>query len=144
MNNTEIIAALREMLPDGVDVHLPPPIIDLIGLEFMEYIPGKSMRARCPAAHKLTGPLGVVQGGVLGVALDASYGSLAYLEMQQPCVTITMDLRFVRPLPGDGQDFEVLVAVLDKTRNFLLMEGQATNAEGKTVARSTTTMKLMG
>lgn len=143
MNNDAVIAHLRDMLPDGVEIELPPPIVKELGLEFVEYLPGEAVMARCPAAHKLTGPMGVVQGGVVGVALDAAYGTLAYLEMKQPCITITMDLSFVRPLLGDGQDFHVRVSILDQTRNFILMDGHATNHQGKTVARSTTTMKLM-
>ncbi len=144
MNNEEITAALRALLPEGLEAELPPPVIVELGLYFTDYLPGTAMTARCPAARKTTGPFGIVQGGILGVALDAVYGTLAYLEMKQPCVSISMDLNFVRPLPGDGQEFEIRTGVQETTRNFILMDGRITNQAGKTIARSTTTMKLMG
>ena len=139
----QIDQELAELIPEGIALELPPPIFEELGLRFTGDAPNESLSATFPYQKKFTNPMGVYQGGVQGAALDACYGTLAFLATKKPCVSVSMDTCFIRPLTAEQESFTVKVWLREVTRTLVFMEGEARLANGKLAATSSTIMKPM-
>lgn len=139
----QIDTELAALLPEGITLELPPPIFEELGLQFTDYVPDASLAATFPYQKKFTNPMGIYQGGIQGAALDACYGTLAFLATKKPCVSVSMDVCYVRPLNAEQPSFTVKVWLREVTRTLVFMEGEATLANGKLAATSSTIMKPM-
>lgn len=139
----QIFETLRQYLPEGLSLAIPPPVFLELGGRFTEYGESKTLKAVYPALQKFTNPMGSVQGGVVGAALDANYGSLAFIATRIPHVTVTMDTTFIRPILADNRDYIVEVRIRAQTRTLLFMDGEVYTQDGKLAATSTTTMAAL-
>lgn len=83
-----------------------------------------------PYAAHLCNPQGSVHGGVITTALDISMGHLCqrYLSV---AVTVEMQMRFFRPLTGEGT---CTGRVVRAGRRLVHLESRMTDAQGRLVA----------
>jgi len=142
---SKLVEALTASVSGAPGLEVPPKCFVDMGAEFVDFEAGKRMRVRFPVYERYAGPTGYMQGGMLTAAFDNTYGPFSYLTAKKPCVTITIDTHFLRPVKADGsQQVEVEVNLRARTRALLFIEGECYNSRNKVVAASTTTMAVVG
>ncbi len=88
-----------------------------------------------PFAAHLTNPQGSVHGGVLATAMDVSMGHLCH-RFLSTAVTLEMQVRFFRPLTGDGR---CTGRLLRAGRRIVHLESRLTDESQRPVAAATAT-----
>ena len=83
-----------------------------------------------PYAPFLCNPQGSVHGGVITTAMDISMGHLCHRYLST-AMTIEMQVRFFRPLRGDGQ---CTGRLLRPGRRIVHLESRLTDQDGKLAA----------
>jgi len=139
-----ILERIRSVAPPGVTLEIPPKVFTELGMRFVSLVPDKSLTCRFPLQGRFANPMGVFQGGIMTAALDAAFGCLAFLAVGGPCVSLTIETAFIRPLAvRDNGFFTVEVAVRSITKAFVFLEGSARNENGEMVAAASTVMKVL-
>lgn len=127
----------------GFSMQLPPPTLAELQLEYLEIIPGEKMRAKLPFQQRFTNPAGVYQGGFLGAAIDEVFGPLSYVTSQTICMTLSMNLTFLKPFTVKMGHVEINAMVLQKTRNFIFMRAEVLSPRGDLLAHSEAHVAIM-
>jgi len=76
-----------------------------LGLRFKKEAPGLVARFQPTAGHR--GPPGFLHGGIAATVLDETMASLGWALDDVPCVTATLELRYRKPVPLDGQPIRI-------------------------------------
>ena len=101
-----------------------------LGLEISYDDDEQTCTVRLPYARHLGNPQGSVHGGIITTAMDISMGHLCHRYLST-AMTIEMQMRFFRPLTGDG----IATGRLIKPgRRLVHLESRMTDAEGRLVA----------
>jgi acyl-coenzyme A thioesterase PaaI-like protein len=125
-----------EVKEAGMDVALPPPSMLELGLHYLEVKPGVSMKANLPFQDRFTNPLGTFQGGILAAGLDDVFGPLSYVTSGRPCMTLSLNTTFLKPFTMKMGYCVLEVLVLQKTKSFIFMRGEARSPEGELLAHA--------
>lgn len=99
-----------------------------------------TIRASWPLPDRHRGPTGVVQGGVVTALFDNTFGPLAYLSGEGFFVSLDLQTTFVRPLGRARRRVEIAAELVDRTRRFLILRGEALPEDGSRAALCETTM----
>ncbi len=127
----------------GVRLTLPPPSLQELGLEYLEVSPGKKILARVPFQSKFTNPIGLYQGGFLAAALDEVFGPLSYITAQGPCMTLAMNVSYLKAFT-QKQGFCLIEAeVLKKTSTLIFMRADVKTPEGDLMAHAETHVSIL-
>jgi uncharacterized protein (TIGR00369 family) len=119
-------------------VKLPPPVAELLGIEFVSG-GGGECTMRLEAGERHANPMGTIHGGILGDVADAAMG-MAYasqLEQGESFTTLELKINFLRPfwtgtLLAHGR-------VVHRGRSVGLTECDVVDAEGRLIARASST-----
>ncbi len=123
-------------------IKLPPDSAIELKSEFIEYIPKKSLKVNFPVQQKHTGPLGILQGGILTAFFDDTFGPLCYATLGKPMVTIDIQVHFIRNAkPGDI--ITIKAEVVSRGKQIIFLKGEAINQKGKLIATSTTSALIL-
>ena len=133
--NDEIQQLLRRT---GPDAKFPPNCFVSMKAEFVEYISRESLTVSFPVMDESLNPLSTMQGGFLVAAFDNVFGPLSYLAAQRPCLTLTLNTNFIRPVPR-GDRLTVTAKVVSRSREVLHLEARAFDSKQKLVATSSAT-----
>jgi uncharacterized protein (TIGR00369 family) len=106
-----------------------------LGLQISYDDTEQSCRVVLPYARHLCNPQGSMHGGIITTALDISMGHLSHRYLST-AVTIEMQMRFFRPLTGDGT---CTGRILKAGRKIVHLESRMTDHEGRLVAHGTGT-----
>ncbi|MDY0162354.1 PaaI family thioesterase [Desulfobotulus sp.] len=140
----EIVDCLRRAGKTLGENFISPACLDLMAGRFTGYGPGVFLSCVFTPQRSFANPLGFVQGGMLMAAFDNVFGPFSILESGLAAVTLELNASFLRPLPvGDGP-FEIGVRLVEKSRGFLVMEGEARTAGKALAARAYTRMFFVG
>ena len=92
-----------------------------------------------PATPWLTSPSATIYGGVLAYFADTALTGAICTTLGAGEVIGPLDLKtqFIRPVWPDGRDLTMTARVVHRGRSFVTAQGEITNADGKTVALST-------
>jgi uncharacterized protein (TIGR00369 family) len=101
-----------------------------LGLEISYDDDAQTCSVRLPYARHLGNPQGSVHGGVITTAMDISMGHLTH-RFLSTAMTIEMNLRFFRPLTGDGT---ATARLLKPGRRLVHLESRMTDEQGRLVA----------
>lgn len=127
---------LRGILDDE-DAELPPPVVRTMEAEVEAWETGRRIVLAFPTDAQYAGPTGFVQGGFLATALDNAFGPVAYTAVGEPVVSVGLSVSFVRPLPVSLDRFDVEAVLVDATRRFAFVRGEARIPDGRLVAAAT-------
>jgi acyl-coenzyme A thioesterase PaaI-like protein len=120
------------------DLTLPPPSLQELQLEYLEVLPGKKMVAKLPFQQRFTNPVGFYQGGFMAAAIDEVFGPLSYATHNGPCMTISLNLTFIKPF-GPQMNFCLIEAmVLKETANFIFMRAEVKSSKGEILSHAET------
>jgi acyl-coenzyme A thioesterase PaaI-like protein len=118
----------------GKELHLPPPTNLELKIEYIEINPDKNMIGKIPFQERFTNPAGLYQGGFLAAALDEVFGPLAYISSGTVCMTLSLNLTFLKAFTPQMNEILVEAIILQKTKNFIFMRGEARSLAGDLIA----------
>lgn len=118
----------------GMKIALPPPSMLELGLHYLEVKPNESMKAKLPFQKRFTNPVGTFQGGILAAGLDDVFGPLSYVSAGRPCLTLSLNLTFLKAFTEKMQFCTVEAIILQKTKSFIFMRGEARSPDGELLA----------
>lgn len=127
---------LRELFGTD-DAEIPPPVIRAMEAEVREWEPGQRVVMSFPTLDRYAGPTGFVQGGVLAAAFDNAFGPVAYTAAGTLVVSVALSVTFVRPLPVSAGRFDVDAELVEVTRRFAFVRGEARSPDGRLLATCT-------
>jgi hypothetical protein len=87
--------------------------VDLLALRWLPLVPAGAGRASPTVVGEIVpddrwqGPPGVLHGGMCAALLDECMGALSHGVDRIATITVTLDLRFRRPVPLDGRAVRV-------------------------------------
>ena len=123
---------LRQLFGSGPDI--PPPVIRAMKTEIEEWDPGRRVVMTFPTLPRYAGPTGFVQGGVIAAAFDNAFGPVAYTAASSLVVSVALSVSFVRPLAIQEEWFHVEAELVEVTRRFVFVRGEARTRNGRLVA----------
>lgn len=135
------VLSLLRSIPGAEEMEMPPPVFREMGGEITAFDrDGGTIRTVWPIRDRYRGPTGVVQGGVVTALFDNTFGPLAYLSGEAFFVSLDLRTTFVRPLGPDTGRVEITAELVDRTRRFLILRGEALRENGSRAALCETTM----
>src|SRR5437879_1227609 len=138
----DLAARCRAILDGRV---APPPIAGLIGFRPLSIEPGRTVFELETDLERHANPMGTVHGGILCDLADAAMG-FAYastLEENETFATLELKINFLRPVWRAR--LTASASVVQRGRTIGMVECDITDAEGRLVARaSSTCMTLRG
>jgi acyl-coenzyme A thioesterase PaaI-like protein len=140
---TDIDRLIASAVPKNTDFVYPPKIVEAMGGEFLEYVPGCMIKARFPVLESYQNPMANMQGGMILAAIDNAMGPLCLLEAG-PCVTTHLNSTFLRPVTAACEFIDVVVEIMERSKRFLHLKGDALTPEGKVVVTTMATFTLSG
>jgi uncharacterized protein (TIGR00369 family) len=120
-------------------LEIPPRSFKESGALILAHEPNESLTVRFLVRENQTNPVGLLQGGLLCGFFDDSFGPLAFATLKKPCVSIDMNVTFVRGTrPGDA--ITIVARVISKTKRLIQMSAEARNERGRLVATATSNL----
>ncbi len=113
---------------------LPPPSLLELQMEYMEIIPAQKLVAKLPFQKRFTNPVGVFQGGFLAAGIDDVLGPLSYMTSSGPCLTLSLNITYLRPFTEKMGHCLIQGEVLKVTKNFIFMRVEVRSPEGELMA----------
>jgi uncharacterized protein (TIGR00369 family) len=134
---------VRELtLRNVIGAKFPPDCFIAMKGEFVDYDSRRALAVSFPVLEESLNPLREMQGGFLVAAFDNVFGPLSYLAARRPCVTLTLNTQFIRPVsPGDR--LTVRCKVVSRSLEVLQMAGEAFDSKSKLVATATATTAVV-
>jgi uncharacterized protein (TIGR00369 family) len=123
----------------------PPPIAQLIGFRPLSAEPGRAVFALDTDLDRHANPMGTLHGGILCDLADIAMGSAfaSTLADDETFTTLELKINFLRPVWQTR--LTAVGRVVQRGRTVGLVECDITDAEGRLVARaSSTCMTLRG
>ncbi len=120
----------------GKDFLFPPPSNETLQVEYTEIVPGQKMSAKFPYQKKFANPIGTYQGGFLSAAIDEVMGPLSYITAGVPCMTLSLNVTFLKAIPETTKYFMVEGFVLQKTKSFIFLRAEVKTPEGELIAHA--------
>ena len=127
----------------GLDLVLPPSSLEELKLEYILIEAGTKMRARLPFQKRFTNPMGLFQGGFLSAAIDEVMGPLSYLSAKVPCMTISMNVTFIRPFQEKMGHCLIEAKILRRTANLIFLRAEVESPEGDLLAHAESVVTVM-
>ncbi len=120
----------------GKDFLFPPPSNETLQVEYTEIIPGSKMTGKFPYQKRFSNPLGLYQGGFLSAAIDEVLGPLSYITAGVPCMTLSLNVTYLRAFPESMGYVTVEGIVLQKTKSFIFLRAEVKSPAGDIIAHA--------
>lgn len=132
-NFYDLLSKLKDTAPA---LQLPSPSMTELGIEYLEIMPGQEITAKLPFQQKFTNPAGIYQGGFLTAALDEVFGPLAFITHQAPCLTLSINVTFLKAFTAPMQECLLNAKILKETKQFIFMRAEVLSMDGKILAHA--------
>jgi uncharacterized protein (TIGR00369 family) len=114
-------------------ITLPPPSFVASGARILSFESGRSIKLVFPVREHQANPIGTLQGGILCSFFDEAFGILSFASLRKPCVSIDMNVNFIRPIrPGEG--LIIHAEFKSKSKKLLQLSAEARNGKEKLAA----------
>lgn len=123
----EIAVYQKAFAEKGIHLQLPALSLGELQLEYTGLEKDLSLSAKLPFQKRFTNPVGVYQGGMLAAAMDDVFGPLAYMTAQSPCMTLSMNVTFLRPFTPKDEEVFIKGTIIQKTKSFIFMRAEIKN-----------------
>ena len=127
----------------GLTPHLPAPSMVELDLYYLELEPGKKMVARLPFQKRFANPVGLYQGGFLAAGIDDVMGPLAYVTADRPCMTLALNVTYLRPFSEDMGHCLIEVQILQKTKTLIFMRAEVKSPKGDLMAHAESHVSIL-
>ena len=135
-HNAQSVATFVQTATHGL--RMPPPIMDLIGMELTSVGGGESVM-EMDAAERHTNPMGTLHGGVLCDIADAAMGIAYYSTLAEGESFTTLELKINYLKPVWRAHLRATGHVVKRGRTVGLVECDVVDDEGSLVARASST-----
>lgn len=129
---------MRELLIGWLNGQYIPPVIDLIGIELVEYSDGNAQLA-LHAGKRHHNPMGIVHGGILCDLADAAMGVAMATTLQDGESFGTVDLHVNYFQPVQESRLTAIGRVVHRGRTVGHVECDITDERQQLVAKATST-----
>ncbi len=123
-------------------VTLPPPSFVAAGGRVLAFAKNRRIVLAFLVRAEQTNPLGTLQGGILASFIDDAFGSLCFASLRKPCVSIDLNINFIRPLKP-GEVVTINAEFKSKNRKLLQVYAEARNTKEKLVATATSNLLVV-
>lgn len=130
--------------PEGMPMLFPPPISQLLGIEFVSIEEGAVVYKMRADRAKHANPMGTLHGGILCDIADAAMGTACatLLELGESFTTLDLKINFFRPM-FDGE-LEARARVVNAGKTIVYLECDLVSVpEGKLLAKSSSTCTVL-
>lgn len=127
---------LSDLKKNAPQLQLPPPSMEELGIEYLEIVPGKMLKAKLPFKKKFTNPAGLYQGGFLTAALDEAFGPLAFITHKAPCLTLSINVTFLKAFNESMKECFLEASIIKETRQFIFMRAEVITCDGEILAHA--------
>ncbi len=131
--------AFRSIYPA---LKMPPPSFLSNCARIVSFQTGKSLVLDFPVREEQTNPIGTLQGGVLCSFFDDVFGTLSCASLRRPCVTIGMNVNFIRGARPGGT-VRIRAVFTSKSRKVLQLQAEAFNEKDKLLATASSSLLVM-
>ena len=121
---------------------MPPPSFRSSGARIVSCEKGKSLTLDFPVREDQTNPIGTLQGGILCSFFDDVFGTLSFASLRRPCITIDMNVNFIRGA-RPGETVRIRAVFRSKTRTVLQLQAEAYNDKEKLLATASSNLLVM-
>ncbi|SLN71899.1 Thioesterase superfamily protein [Roseivivax jejudonensis] len=126
-----------------------PPIFDVMPVRAHHWDHG-SVEFRSRTEPRFANPMGTTHGGWIMTMLDTAMAVAAHttLAKGETYTSIDTSVRFVRPIPTEGEDLRIVWRVLSRGRKVITVEGRLEaigkdDASGKLCATGTSSCMVI-
>jgi len=123
------------------EVKMPPLCFLESGAKITAHEVNKSLTVKFPVHEKQTNPLGYLQGGILSSYFDNVFGPLSFATLRKPCISIDMNVNFMRPLRS-GEIVTIRAEFKSKSRRLVQLYAEAHNEKHKLIATATSNLMV--
>ncbi len=127
----------------GKDFLFPPPSNETLLVEYTEIVPGTKMVGRFPYQKRFSNPVGLYQGGFLSAAIDEILGPLSYITAGVPCMTLSLNVTYLRAFPESMGHVVIEGTVLQKTKSLLFLRAEVRSPTGDLIAHAESHATIM-
>ena len=120
-------------------IKLPPPSFIASGARILSYESGRSIKLIFPVREHQLNPIGTLQGGILCSFFDEAFGTLSFASLRKPCVSIDMNVNFIRPIRL-GENLIIHAEFKAKSKKLLQLYAEAHNGKKKLAATATSNL----
>ncbi len=121
---------------------LPPNCSVLMKGEYVDYESRIKLKISFPVLSEYLNPMNSMQGGFIVAAFDNVFGPLSYLAAHQPCITVSLQTNYIRPI-SSGDTLVVTAHVVSRGQSAIQLSAEAVNGKGKLIATCTSQMVLL-
>jgi len=121
---------------------MPPPSFRASGARIVSFETGKSLTLDFSVREDQTNPIGTLQGGILCSFFDDVFGTLSFASLRRPCITIDMNVNFIRGA-RPGETVRIRAVFRSKTRTVLQLQAEAYNDKEKLLATASSNLLVM-
>ncbi|MFC4375365.1 PaaI family thioesterase [Nocardia halotolerans] len=129
-------------IPPGVELALPPPSTTTLGLQYQEFVVGRSLSATVEIPAQYGNVMGLLQGGFLAAMFDDLMAPLSYLTAKNPTTTMDLTTHFMRPV-FVGERLTLTATIRKPGRSAIYIAAEAHNGNGKLAATAISTLQVM-
>jgi len=130
----EQVATFKNQL--GPNLQLPPPSLEELKMEYLEMIPNTKLVAKLPFQKRFTNPVKLYQGGFLSAGIDEVFGPLSYTTAGRPCMTLSMNLTYLKAFTEEMNYCVIEATVLQKTKSFIFMRAEVKSPSNELMAHA--------
>lgn len=127
----------------GKDFLFPPPSNETLQVEYTAIEPGKRMEAKFPYQKRFSNPVGLYQGGFLSAAIDEVLGPLSYITAGTPCMTLSLNVTYLRAFPENMGHVTIEGTVLQKTKSLIFLRAEVRSPAGDLIAHAESHATIM-
>ena len=127
----------------GKDFLFPPPSNETLQVEYTVIEPGKKMEAKFPYQKRFSNPVGLYQGGFLSAAIDEVLGPLSYISAGVPCMTLSLNVTYLKAFPESMGHVIVEGTILQKTKSLVFMRAEVRSPTGDIIAHAESHATIM-
>jgi len=131
------------MLNKNGDSILPPPALQGMDIEFIEYAEGEYIKLKAPIKARYNNPGQVMFGGYFSMLFDAAFGPFSFIETQLYVTSLDLNVSFLKPLTTKDEFVITQANLVNQSKTFLLMDGKMWKADGTLVATASTRMMIL-
>ncbi len=112
---------------------------ELFGIHFVDYTDDNTFIVRWDIKPWMCNPFGNLQGGMLCYCIDATAGTLSWIEVDQEAVgTVDINVDFIRAVPLEADHIIVKSKVISIGRRVIVAKAEVYDPDGWLMAIATT------
>lgn len=138
----ELIEKLKSVDSTG-RAQFPPQIANMVNSTFIEYVGEQHMIMQFQIEERMNNPGHITFGGMYSMFFDMVMGPFSGLETGKMTSSLDLNVTFIKAVKPADEYLQVKTSIVNRSRSFIILSGEARNKSGKLVATATSRMMIM-